>query len=108
MAKYMKKFARLMLIAALVSLMLLPASAYAASGAAEAKYNAAYATSFFSSLTDALSFWFDKEESASYGGYKESGGWLSWLKGKDHGDKEDWWEDNKHDSYKLWKKYYCY
>ncbi|QWU17027.1 hypothetical protein KP014_07505 [Paenibacillus sophorae] len=108
----MKKYARLTLIVLLVSVMMLPASAYASSGSAEAKHNASYATSFFSSLSNVFSSWFDRGGSASYKDDKESNNWLGWLKGKDHGDDhdddEDWWEDNKHDSYKLWKKYYCY
>ncbi|WP_025693120.1 hypothetical protein [Paenibacillus zanthoxyli] len=114
MVTCMKKYARLTLIVLLVSVIMLPASAYASSGSAEAKYRASYATSFFSSLSNLFSSWFDKGKSASHDNDKESGNWLSWLKGKDHGhdddhdDDDDWWEDNKHDSYKLWKKYYCY
>ncbi|AHV95764.1 hypothetical protein PSAB_04140 [Paenibacillus sabinae T27] len=108
MVTCMKKYARLTLIVLLASAIMLPASAYASSGPAEAKYSSSYATSFLSSLTNVIASWFDKEATTSHSGSNTSGNWLSWLKGRDCDDEKDWWEDNEHDSYKLWKKYYSY
>jgi len=140
-----KRFARIAILAIVLSLSLFPASAFASSS--HASGSGAADSSFFASITSKIAWLFtgksgggSKEGQKNHdngGGHSSSGnsggghssgghssggnsggghsggkgddwtdgGFWDWLNG---GDCGDWWDDIQHDSYSLWKKYYCY
>lgn len=99
-----------MAIVLLLGTLLLPASVSASSSKAVPQFTSSTATSFFSSLSNALSSIFQKDK-PSYG-YPQNNhntpSWSDWLKGNKGEDLKDWWDNLHNDSYKIWEKYYCY
>jgi len=109
----MSKIAKMLCLVLLVSAILFPSSAFAASSSDSKNKN-----SFFSGISSIFSFLTgsggsqQNQSSSKFFSSKDWGdSWWNTGKGNDkgHDDKDkDRWDKDKHNSRKIWENYYCW